>query len=505
MLLEIFSSTLLRVMRYELRDMHLATKIAYNTIIQVASKIIATALGLLTVVLMTRYLGTNGFGEYTTIITFLAIFGVMADLGLTLVTVQMISQPGVNEKKVLDNLFSLRFLTAIIFLGVAPVAAWFFPYNHDIKTGIIITVLSFFFIALNQIFTAIFQKYLRMDKVSIAECAGRLILVTGTWAAVRADFGLNGILAAIVAGSFAQFIILYFSSRRFAKLSFAFDFSLWREVAQKSWPLALTIFFNLIYLKTDTLILSLIKSQSVVGIYGASYKVIDILTTIPFLFAGVVLPILAADWAAKAEERFKKILQKSFDLMIILAVPLVIGTQVLARPVMILVAGKDFAAAGPILQVLIFAAGFVFVSSFFAHVMVALNQQKKIIPAYIFTAITSVIGYLIFIPHYSYFGAAAVTVYSEAAITFFMLFYAWRFAKFFPRLGIFAKAVLAALIMGAALYFTPAHYFDNVWGLIIAVALASLLYFTSLFAVRGIDRQDLALLLNQEPEEKEFL
>jgi hypothetical protein len=59
--------------------------------------------------------------------------------------------------------------------------------------------------------------------------------------------------------------------------------------------------------------------------------------------------------------------------------------------------------------------------------------------------------------------------------------------------------------MGAALYFTPAHYFDNVWGLLIAVALASLLYFTALFAVRGIDRQDLALLLNQEPEEKEFL
>jgi len=191
--------------------------------------------------------------------------------------------------------------------------------------------------------------------------------------------------------------------------------------------------------------------------------------------------------------------------MIILAVPLVIGTQVLARPVMILVADKDFAAAGPILQVLIFAAGFVFVSSFFAHVMVALNQQKKIIPAYIFTAITSVIGYLIFIPRYSYFGAAAVTVYSEAAITFFMLFYAWRFAKFFSAPGNFCQGYFSRFNHGAALYFTPAHYFDNVWGLLIAVVLASLLYFTALFAVRGIDRQDLALLLNQEPEEKEFL
>jgi O-antigen/teichoic acid export membrane protein len=435
----------------------------------------------------------------------LAIFGVIADLGLTLVTVQMISQPGVDEKKVLDNLFSLRFLTAIVFLGAAPLAAWFFPYNHDIKNGIIITVLSFFFIALNQIFTAIFQKNLRMDKVSIAECAGRLVLVAGTWAAVVYNFGLNGILAAIVAGSFVQFIVLFFYSRRFAKLNFAFDFSLWREVAKKSWPMAVTIFFNLVYLKTDTLILSLIKSQSDVGIYGASYKVIDILTTVPFLFAGVVLPIMAADWAKKSNERFKKVLQKSFDLMVILAVPLVVGTQVLAQPVMVLVAGHSFAAAGPVLKILIFAVGFLFVSVFFAHTMVAINQQKKIIQAYIFTAITSVIGYLIFIPRYSYFGAAAVTVYSEATITFFMLFYVWRFAKFFPRWGIFAKAVLASLIMGAALYFVPVKFYHNGWQLLLVITLASCLYFLTLFMVHGISRNDLSLLLNQEPEEKEFL
>ena len=485
--------------------MQLGTKVAYNTIVQVASKLVTTALGLFAVVLMTRYLGTTGFGEYTTIITFLGFFGVMADLGLTLVTVQMISQPGVNEKKVLDNLFSLRFLTAVIFLGLAPAAAWFFPYNHDIKLGIVITVFSFFFIALNQIFTAVFQKYLRMDRVSIAESAGRLVLLGGTVAAVSGNFGLPGILVSIVAGSFVQFILLFIFSRKFARLGFAFDFSLWREVAQKSWPLAVTIFFNLVYLKTDTLILSLMKSQSEVGIYGAAYKVIDILTTIPFLFPGVVLPILAADWAKNSEERFRKILQKSFDLMIILAVPLVVGTQFFAQPIMSLIAGKEFAAAGEVLKILIFAAGFVFISSFLAHVMVALNKQQKIIPAYIFTAVTSVIGYLYFIPRFSYFGAAAMTVYSEAAITFFMIFYTIRYARYFPRLFVFLKAVAASLAMAAILYFIPKNFYDNVWQLFLSLVGASLLYFLVLYLVRGIDKRDMALLLNQEPEESEFL
>jgi O-antigen/teichoic acid export membrane protein len=485
--------------------MQLGTKVAYNTIIQVISKVITTVLGLLAVAAMTRYLGTNGFGEYTTIITFLGFFGIMADLGLTLVTVQMISQPGVDEKKVLDNLFSLRFLTAIIFLGAAPVVAWFFPYNHDIKIGIIIAVFSFFFIALNQIFTAVFQKNLRMDKVSIAECAGRVVLVAGTLAAVAGNLGLAGILSAIVAGSFVQFVILSFCSRKFIRLGLAFDFSLWKQVASKSWPLAVTIFFNLVYLKTDTLILSLIKSQSEVGIYGAAYKVIDILTTIPFLFAGVVLPILAADWAKHSHERFRKIFQKSFDLMIIMAVPLVVGTQFFARPVMVLVAGPQFAAAGSVLKILIFAVGFVFLSSFLAHIVIAVDKQRQTILAYIFTAVTSVLGYLYFIPRFSYFGAAAITVYSEAAITFFMVFYVIRYANFFPQLKVFLKALAAALVMAAALYFLPPGFYDDYWRLFSALAGAILIYFLSLYLFRGISQHDVALLLNQEPQESDLI
>jgi O-antigen/teichoic acid export membrane protein len=485
--------------------MQLGTKIAYNTIIQVISKVVTTVLGLLAVAAMTRYLGTTGFGEYTTIITFLGFFGIMADLGLTLVTVQMISQPGANEKKVLDNLFSLRFLTAVIFLGAAPVVAWFFPYNHDIKIGIIITVFSFFFIALNQIFVAVFQKNLRMDKVSIAECAGRVVLIAGTLAAIAGNWGLSGILVAIVAGSLAQFVILFFYSKKFIRFGLAFDFSLWKQIARKSWPLAVTIFFNLVYLKTDTLILSLIKSQSEVGIYGAAYKVIDILTTIPFLFAGVVLPILAADWAKHSHERFRKIFQKSFDLMIILAVPLVVGTQFFARPVMVLVAGEQFAAAGAVLKILIFAVGFVFLSSFLAHIIIAVDKQRETIIAYIFTAITSVLGYLYFIPRFSYFGAAAITVYSEAAITLFMIFYVVRYTNFFPQLKVFLKALAAAVVMAVALYFLPQDFYANYWRLFLALAGAIVVYFSFLYLFKGVSQHDVALLLNQEPQESDLL
>jgi O-antigen/teichoic acid export membrane protein len=478
--------------------MHLATKIAYNTIVQIVSKIITTIIGLLVVAIMTRYLGPAGFGEYTTIITFLSFFGIMADLGLTLVTVQMISPAGVNEHKILNNLFSLRLFSAAIFLGLAPLTVIFFPYSEAIKTGVAITLFSFLFIALNQILVGLFQKNLRMDKVSIAETVGRIILFVGTIIAVRADFGLLGIMWAIVLGSAVNFILLFFFSLKYVSWKLELDFSLWREIAKKSWPLALTIIFNLLYLKTDTLILSLIKSQTDVGLYGAAYKVIEILTMIPFMFAGVVLPILTFDWAKKDKVHFKSVAQKSFDLMAMLAVPLVIGTQFLAKPVIILVAGQDFAAAGTILRILIVAAGFVFISAYLSHVIVAAGAQRKIIWAYFFTAITSVVGYLIFIPKFSYFGAAAVTVYSEALITIFMIFYAWRLADFTPKLKIFFKSIIASLLMGALIYFVPEGFYNKIYGLILTLILASVIYFLILYLEKGLTKKDVLRLLNRE-------
>jgi O-antigen/teichoic acid export membrane protein len=481
--------------------MHLATRVAYNTIVQITSKIVTTILGLLAVVMMTRYLGPAGFGGYTTIITFLSFFGIMADLGLTLVTVQMISRPGVDERKILDNLFSLRFFSALIFLGLAPLVAMLFSYGAEIKIGIAVAAASFFFIALDQILVGIFQKYLRMDKVSIAETVARVILLAGVFLSVKYNLGLAGILLFVVAGSAVQFLLLYFFSARFGRLKFGFDFSLWREILEKSWPLALTIFFNLLYLKTDTLILSVIKSQAEVGIYGAAYKVVEILTMIPFMFAGVVLPILTADWAGGDKVRFRAVLEKSFNFMAILAVPLVVGAQFLSKPVMIIVAGDDFAAAGAVLKILMVAAGLVFLSSFLSHVVVAVGAQRKIIWAYFFTAVTSLVGYFIFIPRFSYFGAAAVTVYSEAAITLFMLFYVFRYADFFPRAMIFLKTFLAAGAMGAILYFIPPAYYKNGWGLAAALLLASVIYFIVLYWEKGITKKDLLRLLNKEINE----
>ncbi len=479
---------------------NLSAKVFYNTVVQIVSKIIATILGLVAVAIITRYLGIIGFGEYTTIITFLSVFGILADLGLTLVTTAMISQPGADEGRILNNLFTLRLVSAVFFLALAPLTIIFFPYGPEVKLGVAVAVFSFFFIALNQIFIGLFQKKLRMDKVSIAEIFGRLVLIIGVVLAVKLNLGLLGIIFATVFASAVNFLLLFIFSWRFVRLKIQFDPLIWKEIIRKTWPLAITIAFNLIYLKADILILSLIKTPGEVGIYGAAYKVIDVLVTIPFMFAGIILPVLTINWAGGNRESFKRVLQKSFDFMMILAVPLVVGTQFLAKEVMVIVAGEEFAAAGSVLKILVLAAWAIFFGCIFSHAIIALDKQKKIIGAYFFTSITALAGYLFFIPRFSYLGAAWVTVYSEIFIALVAFCLIYKYAGFFFNLKILFKSILASAIMAAFLFFLPAWFYKGAGGLFLTLGFSAAVYFMALYFFRGITREEILALLNRNPE-----
>jgi O-antigen/teichoic acid export membrane protein len=271
------------------------------------------------------------------------------------------------------------------------------------------------------------------------------------------------------------------------KIRFRFDKNIWLEIYKKAWPLAITIAFNLIYLRADTLILSLVKTQAEVGIYGAAYKVIDVLITIPFMFAGLVLPWLTASWAENNIDQFKKYCQKSFDAMAVLAIPLIVGSQLIAKDVMVLIAGKDFAPSGAVLRILIIAAGTIFLGSVFTHGVIAINKQKKIISAYIFTGLTSVIGYIIFIPKFSYLGAAWVTIYSELTIVLVSAFLLWKHTKFIPKLSAVSKSILASAIMFFAIKNLSFAINSPVLETFIIILLAIIIYFILMFIFKGFN------------------
>ncbi|MBU2229270.1 flippase [Patescibacteria group bacterium] len=463
--------------------MSLTRKIAHNTIIQIVGKSVSTVIGLIVASMLFRYLGKEGYGNYTTVMVFLQFFGILVDMGLYIILTKKISEDGADEDSLVGNIFTIRLISAVVFLGIAPLIVMFFPYPTIVKTGVALLSLSFLFITLNQVLQGVFQKHLKMIKVTISEVLGRIVLLGGTFAAVYLNKGLLTILLVVVLGSFTNFIFTFFYSRKFVKIKLRFEFAVWKKIIWESYPIALAILFNLVYFKADTLILSLLKSQEEVGIYGAPYKILEVLVTFPAMFAGLTIPVLTYAYGKMDKERFKRVLGKAFDFLSMISLPLIVGTLFIAQPVIDFIAGEEFVESGKVLQVLIIATGTIFIGNLFGNTVVVINQQKKILKYYAAIAVVSVAGYLIFIPIYSYMGAAWMTVVSELLITISTIYVVWRATKIFPSLQLFFKVLVACAGMAAVLFLLQDR------SLLLMILAGAVTYFVILLLLKGISKK----------------
>ncbi len=458
-------------------------KIAHNTIIQIIGKTITIAIALFTFGLIARYLGQEGFGYYTTIYAFLSIFGILFDLGLQMTTTQLISDPAENESEILSNALSIRFIASIFFLSLAPIFVLFFPYPTLVKVGVALAAVGFIFSSLLSTLTSLFQKRLMIQKVAIADVLAKILFLIIILAAIRLDLGLLGVIFAIVVDSFFTFAILFYFATKITVIKPAINLAVWKKIFSHTWPIALTIGLNLVYFKGDTFIMSLLRSQAEVGLYGAPYKILEVLINMAYLFLGLILPLLAGAAAIKNLDRLKLVIQSTFDFLIVLTVPMIFGGYFLGRRLMVMMAGENFLISGDIIKILFLATGIIFISGLFGYVVVALNQQKKMIKFYAVNAVISIIGYLIFINYYSYWGAAWMTVFTESFILFSAAYVMHKNIKFLPKSGLLSKALLSSLVMSVWLYFFPGI------NMFVSIFAGIIIYFSALYLLGGLNKE----------------
>lgn len=452
----------------------LGRKIVYNTVISIGARIIGLVLSLIIVGFITRYLGQTGFGYYSTILAFLYFFTVLADLGLYSICLREISKDGTNQSKIASNAFTIRFFIGLLIFCLAPIIVCFFPYQTEIKLGVLIGAVGFWLMSNHQVLMSVFQKYLRMDKVALAEFLGRAVQLGIVAFFVWQKLGFLFIVSALVGGSLINFLLVFLFSQKYIRISFKFDFPLWFSLLKESLPLALAIIFTVIYFKLDTIMLSLMKPLADVGIYNLAYKFLESLLFFPAMFVGLIMPLMSK-YAFTNREKFRKVTQEALNLLLIIAVPLIIGVFFLSDEIVVLIAGQDFVLSAGVLNVLIIAASIIFLGVLFSNMIISLKKQKWLAYIYGLGALINLTANFILIPKYSYYGAAGTTILTELIVTVLMTAVIYKSIKTLPSFKSLIKCSLAGLFMIAIFCLIPK------WNVFVLVILTSLAYFTALW------------------------
>lgn len=498
--------------------MSTARKILSNTIAQVIGKIIVAILSLLTVKIATGYLSVEGYGEYIYIYEFLAFFGIAADLGLFTIAVKEISEDENNMRKIIGNILSLRTILVTLTMILAIITIYALPSYADtrIPFGVAVASLTVFFTILNGTITSILQAKLQMHIASIMTVIGKIISVGFMFYVVAYGFpadkelGFYMLIAAGIIGAIAMLIGTHWYVRKITPIEYRFDFDLWKRVIKKSLPYGLALILNSIYFRIDAILISAMRGQSEVGIFGVAMRMLENFEVLPLYFMNSVLPVLTK--AIKENtDKYKKVISYAFDFLAALSIPMVVGGVILAYPIIFIVSSPDFLSrlnegfygSDIALQILFFAMLFQFLSVLFSFVLMAIDRQSKLLYINGACVIFNIVANLIVIPIYGFRGAASVSVLSELFILLITYFTAKRYLDFSISIKNLIKITFSALVMGAAIYFLQPITHDLVqnWSVLLLVPVGMAIYAGMLFLTKTINKNTLDLLKKGKPVE----
>ena len=406
------------------------TSIYKNFFIASISRFITAIIGLVIIGFLTRHLGLAGYGAYETVLSYLFIFIVLADFGLHVVHVREISRHPDKESFISGNIFTLRLLSLFLVVISAFIIGLFLPYSEEIKKGILVASIFVIFSSLSQILSGIFQKYSTFYIVSFSDILTRLIQLGLVVYAVNKGFGLLVFIWILSLTAGIQFLIILFLSRRFVAFSLTFDFSYVKEVLKVSLPVAASILFTAIYIRTDALMLSLMKPQADVGIYRLAAKIVETIIFFPALLVELTMPSFSA--LSQTRSLFNQIFKKTFNILFLMAIPIVVGLILFAEPIVLILGGKEFISSAVPLRIMALVIGMVFLNNLGGKALIALEFQKAGMWIYLSGAVLNIISNLIVIPRYSYIGASLTTLMTEIIVTIMMFWVLYKKAGLRP-------------------------------------------------------------------------
>lgn len=401
-------------------------KVILNTGAQIGTKFITASTTFFITILITRALGSTGYGEFTLIFVFVGYFYTLGDFGLNNIFIKLSAQ---NNKNLFQSLFGLRLILGFVLAASAIAISQLLPYNPEtnvgfspiVRYGILIASLTIITQTLLTTANAFFQLNLRYHLSTIAITIGSLLVLTFVAVNSLLHPSLMAYVWAYVLGGMTFIAVAFYLivTRLHQNITPTFNIAEFKKLLTAAWPVGIALIFNLIYFRVDIFILGSFRSVGEVGIYGLAYQFFEAALTIPIFFSNSLYPILSK-LAQKDHAKYQKQVKFWAVLLILLGLGLTVSLVVISLFIP-LVFGQSFIESQRPLQILALGLPFFFISALLWHLVIIDNKQKFLTLVYALGAVFNVLANIIFIPKYGYMAASFITVASEILITLLLL------------------------------------------------------------------------------------
>lgn len=390
-------------------------KIIHNISWLFFDKLLRLILGVFISILMARFYGPKGFGEFNFVLAYVTFFSTVATLGLdSLLIRDFVKFPKLKNWYITTSLtlrlFSgfILYILSILFIYILK------PAEYDIQIYIIIFASSLIFNSFD-VLDLWFQSQIQSKYSVIAKLSFFLIFsaIRVYFLYKRANISIFIILALleIVFSSMALITIYYFKYSTFPIIKPKRSIAI--KLTKESWPAIITSFAIIIYMKIDQIMISVLSSNEELGIYSVALKLSEIWYFIPSLIISSIIPNLIS-LNSISQNLFLEKLKKILYYFTILSYLIAIIMTFLSPYLINFIFGPDFMKAGPILAIHIWSAIFVFIGVASSPWYTINGLLKYSMYQTIIGALINVTLNFLLIPRFGALGASISTVIAYA-------------------------------------------------------------------------------------------
>lgn len=408
-------------------------------------------------ILLARFLGVEKFGQYSLALAFSGVFLVFNDLGMNAFLVREGSRDKTKLPVLFGNALFIEIAMSLILYGAIIAGANILRYPKEVIGIISLIAIATLIYEGRKIFEGAFRVNLKFNVIGWQQVIYSSLLFIFTLGVVLINPHLKNIAYAQIFVSAIVFVFLAVALFRILKPKI--DLNQIYKMLSGAFAFCLSSFFFIIYFQTDTIILSIFRSDYDVGLYSSVYKLVVAIFIFSQIILQTILPVIYRI-SLEEKEKLKRIYRALTKYLGALGLACSIGLFFLAKPIILLAYGKKYEAAAIILQILAWFVFIKFMSSIFSTYLLSTNKQNRRAALQGVAAFLNLVLNLILIPKFGYIAAAGTTLFSELLLA--TAYFVITTRDFKEKFTFFLKPIfyslLPAVILSLFLSFTKDHF-----------------------------------------------
>ena len=382
--------------------------------------------------------GAEQYGLYFAILNFTFLFNMILDMGITNFNNRNIAMHSQLLSKHFSGIVTLKILLGIIYFIVTLVVALAIGYR-----GFYLKILCW--TALNQFLNA-FILYLRSNLSALLmfktdSCLSvldRLLMIIFCsvllWGNITTQpFKIEWFVycqTAAYSVTALTALVLVLRKAHFTKLSWNPLF--FTMILKKSLPFAILYLLMSFYNRIDSVMIERILPADIAayeaGIYASSFRLLDALVMIAYLFSVILLPLFSK--MLKEKEDLSQIIRTSFSLLFFFSVTSAILLCFFRFPILGLLYNEHISESAAVFNILIFCLIPFSMSYLFGTLLTAHGDMKQLNIVALAGICVNIAVNVVLIPRLHAVGAATASLATQSVTAFLQILIVLKKLKF---------------------------------------------------------------------------